>query len=233
MDSLSYDIYKSEFKVLSDRLQKAFLRNDENEAKIVFMRMGFQVPYESFTWIARRAVPSLSLLDLLFHRQLLCDNFINGFLNFSSAASELTVFDALNLLIDSDNLCRNDIYFIQELLSDGDPTSLNKFPVSNIKKNYKDISLCLDEIILDTAYYAQPKILEKVLHLTKVYGLVYKFKPLDIGKHKSVYQWIVGNLSKSSRGEPLGWRVGPDSGKWPSTDIMDYKYVCNLLHQLM
>lgn len=234
MDSLSYDIYKNEFKLLRDRLRNALQRNNEFDAKMVFMRMGYQVPYESFMWIAYNTVPSLSLLDLLFHRQLVCDDFVNNFINSSNDLSELTVYDVIKQLTNSDtNFGTKDVYFIQELLSDGDPTQFRKYPITNIKKNYKDIYFCLNEIILDTAYYAQSQILENIVHLIKKYGLRYQFQPLEIGKHKAVYQWLLGNLAKSRRAEALGWSSGPDSGKWPSTNIIDYESVCNLLYQLM
>lgn len=236
MDSLSYAIYKGDFKFLCDRLRKALRTNNEFDAKLVFMRLGYQVPFESFSWVTHNVTPSISLLDLLFHRQLLCDGFIQSFLTSSSGGdSELTVYDVLRqLAINDTNFSTNDMYFIQELLCDGDdPTHLRKYPITNITKNYKDMSFCLNDIILDTAYYAQPQILENVLHLMKKYGLQYQFKPLDVGRHKAVYEWLHGNLTKSGHGEAPGWHCGPDSGKWPSTNLMDYKHVFNLLQDLM
>lgn len=233
MNTLSYSNYTSELSVLKQQLKHALMTNDRFLANNSFMRLGYQVPVEAFTWITLHPDPSLPLLDLLFHRQLLCDDFIHSFLN-SVCASELTVYDVMqHLIAKTDSYCRNDVYFLQELLTGGNPCSLKPFPRTNIIKDYADIMLCVDDIVIETAYFAQPKILSKIVQLIRRYDLNYNFKPFERGKHKAVHTWIAGNFEAVKMGKPPGWICGPDSGKWPSTNIADYEEVWNLLKQLM
>lgn len=232
MDSLSYDLYQHEQRVLHNHLERALRENSEFKTKTILMRLGHQVPAEAFRWVTRCPDPSLSLLDLLFHRQILCDEFVEDFLT-ASGDCELTVSEVFDKLTEAkQNFCRNDLHFVQELLSDGSVLHSKPFPVRNVIKNYKTIHWCLDEIILETAYYAQPHILQNVLQLMNTYKIPYRFQPFIPGRHKSVYDWITRNLACEGTNELPGWRCGPDSGKWPSTNIVDYKKVSALLLEL-
>lgn len=233
MDTVSYELYKSELQTLQKHLRRALVENDEFQAKLMFMRLGNQVPFDAFRWITLQPKPSLPLLDLLFHRQVLCDDFINYFLDHCSE-SDLTVFSVMGVLVDTrSHFSRNDLYFIQELLTNGDPCNASTFPKNNIHKNYKTVYDCLDDIVLEVVYFAQPVILSNILLIMQRYNLHYEFQPHQSGKHEAVLQWLMGNLNKIDSGEPVGWRSGPDSGKWPSDDPSDYKEVYNLLQTLI
>lgn len=245
MSTLSSDLYTSTVATLRKHLQKALISNDEYSAKTILFQLGMQVPLEAFHWITRHRDPSLSLLDLLFHRKLLCDDSIK--LLKDSLARSGTQFISLSaldtvLFQTFSHTCQNDIFYIQELLSnnavstyrysDADDTD-RLFPIENLTTNYVTVSQCVDDIILETVYYAQPNILDKVLLLLQRYNIPYSFDPLAPGKQKAVFQWLLGNLSKIGRGERLGWTCGPDSGKWPSESPADYQRVYSLLKSLI
>lgn len=233
MDSTSYNLYKREKASLHTELKNALKLNNELHARQVLMKIGYNVPVEAFTWITFRGDPSRELLDLLCHRKLLADEFVDRLIN-AITISEVTIFDVLVVVLRTHpNLARNDIFFAQELLSNGNPCSLAKFPVSNISKNYVRFIDCSHEIILECIYYAQPKILEMMLEMLKKYKVCYNFDPLTPGKQRSVFEWLIANLRNIRHGQLIGWRTGPDSGKWPSTDSEDYREVYNLLKYLM
>lgn len=233
MDSLSYNLYKSEKGSLLKELKNALKFNNEFQARQVLMKVGHNIPVEAFTWITFRNDPSRELLDLLCHRKLLADEFVDRLIN-SINISQVTVFDILGVVLRTHpNLSRNDIFFTQELLSNGNPCSLAKFPVSNISTNYVRFMDSLHDITLECVYYAQPKILKMMIELLQKYKVYYYFDPLTPGKQRSVFEWLIGNLRKIRHGQWIGWRTGPDSGKWPSTDAEDYREVYNLLQHLM
>lgn len=217
-------------KVLFKHLKQAVTGNDEVRTRNILMQIGFRVPREVFTWITLINNPSLSLMDLLFYRQLLCDEFISKILTITGE-SEMTVFDVMEVVVTNMryNIRNKDVYFIQELLTNENPTSLDKFPTVNIKNNYKDLNSLIEDIVLEAGYFAQPAILENIVKLVSRYNLHFRFQPNSLGKHRCVYEWITNNLNRSGQ---VGWRDGPDSGKWPSFHRGDYEQTYKLLKQL-
>lgn len=215
-------------------LKRALLDNSGFNTRNVLSRFGFEVPNDAFTWITSQKEASYDLLDLLFHRKQLCDDFINDFLEVCNSEREITtgaVVEKLSAINCNYNM--KDLFFIQELLSDGSVFSVKMFPITNVRKNYKNLCSCLDEMVVDTAYCAQPKILGNLIKLSKVYNIQYQYQPLIPGRHKAVYDWLQSNIAGRGTNVQPGWRSGPDSGKWPSSNLEDYFEVCFLLKQLI
>jgi hypothetical protein len=61
-----------------------------------------------------------------------------------------------------------------------------------------------------------------------------KFKPLENQTHAAIMTWLMKNISKRKNDSEamLGWTCGPDSAKWPSTDLKDYEETVSLLNML-
>lgn len=74
------------------------------------------------------------------------------------------------------------------------------------------------------AYYAQTEALRILLNNSQLFY----FSPTE--KHNMLYQWLIGNITKSKEGLAVGWSCGPDSGPWPSTNGEDYIAVLSLLN---
>jgi hypothetical protein len=62
----------------------------------------------------------------------------------------------------------------------------------------------------------------------------HKFKPLENQTHAAIMTWLMKNISKGKNDSEamLGWTCGPDSAKWPSTDLKDYEETVSLLKML-
>lgn len=233
MHPVDYACYKSEISTLRKHLRLALKLSDEFQVMDVLLRFGKQVPSEAFNWITYHPDPSLSVLEQLFNQKHRCDQFIKDCLK-SITTPYMTTHDLKGLLTNTcATVTRNDVCFIQELLSNNAPLDPKPFPIENITANYITLPQCVDEIILETVYYAQPNILRKIIPLLQQYNITYTFEPLLPGRQKAAFQWLVDNLQNIRFGRPIGWQTGPDSGKWPSTSSNDYTEVYNLLKQLM
>ncbi|KAK4880209.1 hypothetical protein RN001_008355 [Aquatica leii] len=58
-----------------------------------------------------------------------------------------------------------------------------------------------------------------------------KHIPFKNEKHAEILLWIQKNISKGTHNPDavLGWTSGPDSAKWPSTNLEDYKETLSYL----
>lgn len=230
MNRLSYDLHEASKSVLKKHLLSAFRNKEENNVKELLTELGIFIPFEVYSWIIDFHEPSLHILDFIFEKQLHSDKFITKIKNcFYEKDVSVTEFkEIIKPLLPEVN--DNDMYFLQKLLSNDDEFNLNKFPLSNIWTRYKNIYNCLNELVCDTIYFAQPNILQKIICLIHKHGIPFAFSPNKCGKQKAVYEWLMDNVGRNAG--TVGWQCGPDSAKWPSTDVNDYKQVYNMLRFL-
>lgn len=104
---------------------------------------------------------------------------------------------------------------------------------NNVLRYYKNVHYVANKIVCDGAYYANPAFLVKFITCLKSYGLSVRFDPMSELLHRQVFEWICLNVEKSRKGLAVGWRSGPDSSKWPSTDKEDYLAILAFLKNII
>lgn len=100
---------------------------------------------------------------------------------------------------------------------------LMKFIISEIQI---DESIIVDAI-KQTAYFGLVESLKLLLSVS----VLFRYFPETV--HANIHEWLHKNIDKSTRGESLGWRCGPDSGLWPSTKVEDYIDCLHMLEERM
>lgn len=108
------------------------------------------------------------------------------------------------------------------------------FPVQNISLNHVRTESLLDEVFLKTAELADHRMLKNIITAALDSDLQCRFKPEENAEHKRVLSWLEENVTKGCSGErQLGWSEGPDSVKWPATELKDYVKTLDRLYETM
>jgi hypothetical protein len=175
----------------------------------------------------------------LLNRKINVDNYLNKIVDICVKANcEMLNLNELDKLLIAHNLERNISHKLHviKLLSGFNLVDAYrlKYPVKNILKNNKDINACIDEFICRAAHLADSQNLETFTQALLLNNTSYKFKPLENQTHAAIMTWLMKNISKGKNDSEamLGWTCGPDSAKWPSTDLKDYEETVSLLNML-
>lgn len=108
------------------------------------------------------------------------------------------------------------------------------FPVQNISMNHVQTEALLDELFLKAAELADHKMLKNIITAAFDNDLQCQFNPEENTEHKRVLSWLEENVSKGCSGDRrLGWSEGPDSAKWPATELRDYVKTLDRLYEIM
>lgn len=108
------------------------------------------------------------------------------------------------------------------------------FPIQNISLNHVTTESLLDEVFLKTAEFADHKMLKNIVAAAADNDLQCQFNPEENPEHKTVLSWLEQNVTKGCSGDRrLGWSEGPDSAKWPATELKDYVKTLDRLYEIM
>jgi hypothetical protein len=175
----------------------------------------------------------------LLKRKINVDNYLNKIVHICVKANcEMLSLNELDKLLIAHNLERyiSHKLHVIKLLSGFNLVDAYRleYPVKNILKNNKDINACIDEFICRAAHLADSQNLETFTQAVLLNNTSYKFKPLENQTHAVIMTWLTKNISKGKNDSEamLGWTCGPDSAKWPSTDLKDYEETVSLLNML-
>lgn len=108
------------------------------------------------------------------------------------------------------------------------------FPIENISLNHVTTESLIDEVFLKTAELADHIMLKNITTAALDNDLQYRFQPEENTEHKRILSWLQHNISKGCSGDQrLGWSEGPDSAKWPATELKDYVKTLDRLYEIM
>lgn len=129
-------------------------------------------------------------------------------------------YTIINLFVNKNNYnCTKDDYWTH-LHSD------------NLLRHYKNIVYLSNKILCDAAYYSNSSFLVNFISVVKKYKININFDPMSEPTHRQIFDWLCTNIEKARNGLTVGWRCGPDSGRWPSTDPVEYENVRSLLKEI-
>lgn len=104
----------------------------------------------------------------------------------------------------------------------GDMDIYEEHEVTNISSNYKNVHHFVDAAICQISYLAYPNILQNILNACKIANFNYRYLWNPSKEHYEIIGWLMKNISRGCCGEHVGWKDGPDSERWPSTNLNDY-----------
>lgn len=115
------------------------------------------------------------------------------------------------------------LMFATNLLADKMDFSMEKLCMSNVCKNYKSTLFYMNDLVCDAIFNANYKFLQICFDwmVNKPYTK-FEFNPFTRKSHQEIYKWILNNLEKINQNKSVGWKEGPNSGIWPSTEPQDY-----------
>jgi DNA-directed RNA polymerase subunit L len=222
------DIYEKYFKM-------AILREDFTLINGILNKI--VVPNKALVSAA-----TYEIQKLIIDHKIKFDVFINKLrLTFQKNLCTDISFSALSKLLDDDD---DDVniyhkYFVYLLLTNNEkydwiPNDVNKqYPVENVFNNYKVLYRQIDEAFCSAVYYTNTGCLKNLISLIKEYNIPYKFQPDCHGPHSDTLIWIKNNILQGKDGSAMGWRSGPDSGRWPSTVLQDYEDTLIIITEFM
>lgn len=187
---------------------------------------------------------SVNIIELLIESKIKNDDFVSAIYSFcklhnieSIHAEDIDrILTHFNLQTENDYYNR---YVIINLFNNKSKYNCSSWDYfsnlhsDNLLRNYKNIVQLANKIFCDCAYYCNVNFLVQFMSLIKKYNIVVKFNPMTEPTHRQVFEWLRVNIEKAENGIAVGWRSGPDSGKWPSTDPEDYFAVCKYLRSLL
>lgn len=207
------------------------------------------VPDNAFLWIVESLRSSIELISFLIKQRLWldqkmdtiidmlqkCDNEMQSCNDLDRLLTEneiiLTIYEKhyLFTLLTADE--KQDII----LWNQDKPYDCSKsYPVRNISMNYIPTEDLLDDAFCEAARLADYKLMKNILTAAAEHNLQCQFDPENDPEHRKVLSWVQENIIKGCKGEKdLGWSMGPDSAKWPSTELKDYVKTLDCLLQIM
>lgn len=218
----------------SDFGQKRLFSQSVRDRAIVF-------PDEIFTKWIRTTEYTFSLADMLclIERKQDLDKYIDSVKKacIQDKYEELCL-NQLEILLTDNNLERKPSHFVYllNLMSNFELDAVHLlYPVKNLFRNYKSLETCIDQLVCDAAYLADHKILNTLFTALIMKSIPYKFLPSSNERHGKVMNWIKKNISRAEEfpNAALGWCCGPDSARWPSTQLDDYKKTLMLLNDVI
>lgn len=233
-----FEIDSSVEKILSKYLKGVISRySDESDFELLIQILNSTVvPSDIFNFIANCSGVELNVLDYIIKRRLNLDTKVTMVIKSlcDSKYDSVSVLELYHLLegIENLQLLPFEKLFVASLLRGDDPfTSIERFPSTNIEKRYQSTQSLLDEAICKVIYMADYEMLRHFLHCIKINSLNFHFDHTESGQHHKVFKWLTDNIVKGcTTTQKLGWRSGPDSGKWPSTNLENYVKTLSCLY---
>lgn len=178
---------------------------------------------------------SKEIIVMLLTRKQNLDNFVESVISNCKVLdikSSVTVSELIDVLSVANLYYEFDysLFFIENLCKHVNDESLS---ILNININYKNNIYIVNKLFCDALYNANHKFVIFLQDLIINLNIKYKFDPNSRSSHQQILQWIMLNVKKAEKNERVGWRSGPDSGTWPSSDPEDYKITLSILQDLM
>lgn len=209
------------------------------------------VPDDAFKWIAQSKRSNVDLISYLIKRRLWWDKQIDSIVNILEKTDRnfqsCTQIDKL-LEENRIHLSIYEKHYLFALLT-GEKSSdpLEKillqdkiydcnasFPVVAISERYIPTADLIEEAFCETARLADHKMLKNIIRAAEENHLHCDFDPEYDSDHKEVLSWLQKNIVRGCSGDKkLGWTDGPDSVKWPSTELKDYVKTLDCLYEIM
>lgn len=209
------------------------------------------VPDDAFKWLSQSMRPSVEIISLLIKKRLSWDkrmNIINKLLE-NSPYREISCIE-IEKLLEGDRIYLSpyEKHYLFTLLteekSDDAFDRLHRrdklydcsksFSVKNVYLNYSPTETLVEEAICDAARLADHRLLKNIITAATENDMQCRFNPEEDPDHKAVLSWVQENLIKGCSGDDrLGWSMGPDSARWPSTELKDYVKTLDCLYEIM
>lgn len=243
LSSHVYNVYKNRIKsiVSCNRIEQLPLLD--------FILNHSVVPDNAFKWLVGSVRSNVTMISCLIKHRLWMDKKIDAVIEtFEKFDLEVQSCNDLDRLLaeNSIHLSLYEKHYLFLLLteqykkdpvlcSDDDIYDCNKqFPVKNISLNYSPTEILLDEALCKAAYLADHRMVKNIMLAADEHNLHCVFDPTAEPEHKKVLSWLQDNIAKGCRGEEdLGWSMGPDSTKWPSTNLKAYVKTLHCLYEVM
>lgn len=177
---------------------------------------------------------SKEMMQRLFHQKSRFDEFIHKFTEYSDLCCPLTS-DLISDFVNSDKILQFNkwykMYLLIKLSSNDDEKqySLNSLNCDAIISNYKNLSYFTNKLFCDILYNANYQLLLHFHEITLQHQLQVVFQPQSRESHHLIIKWLLKNLQNIEKNIPVGWRSGPDSGVWPSSQPRDYENTYNFI----
>ena len=212
------------------------------------------VPDDAFKWITQSKRSDIDIISYLIKQHLSWDKKIDDILKLLETSEDDSLLetsedDSYSCTQIDNMLEANRIYLsIYEKIHlftmiIGDKNSLGQdkpydhnmaFPWAKIFEDCLTTEDLIDEAFCEVARLADHKMLQCIKTAAEKNGLYCEFDPEYNPHHKEVLSWLEDNIARGCRGEKdLGWSEGPDSVKWPSTELKDYVKTLNCLYDIM
>lgn len=204
------------------------------------------VPDNAFRWLVESKHSSVPIISYLIEKRLWLDKTIQSIVStLNKSDVEYLTCSEMDKLLDENCIVLTvyEKHYLFSLLAENrsmDPLEKlweqpydcgELYPVNRISTNYTSTRTLLDEAICEAARLADHKMLTNILTAAADHELQYQFNPKE---HKDVLTWLKDNIAIGcSSDKTLGWSTGPDSAKWPSTELKDYVKTLNCLYDLM
>lgn len=114
--------------------------------------------------------------------------------------------------------------------------SVSRIKIIYIKSLETDNKFCsltdtIAKLIQDSIYYAEPEFLKTIIRLKDHYNTAFYFD-LSNDEHLNLHKWITDNISRGLANKLVGWRCGPDSALWPSSELKDYQEILKFMKKM-
>lgn len=237
--------------VFNDFIRRIVKYNSLKELPLLYFILSQTVvPDNSFKWLVSSMRSSIDIISCLIKHRLWLDNRVDSILRLVEDSEE----DEISCSELDEVLLQNNIYlsvyekhYIFRLLSkqerqdsslywkEGDFYECNKpYPIRNISVNYRPTKDLVMDAICQAADLADHALLRQILTAASTFDIPCAFDPQTHVEHAEVLAWIHENILKGCKGEKnLGWIEGPDSAKWPSTELKDYVKTLDCLYAIM
>lgn len=190
-----------------------------------------------FQWIVQSTKSNSQIISCLIKNKLSFAQKLEQIMKVldDSRLEQINCVELEKLLIKAHiSLKSQEKHYLFTLLTNHDSNDYCKrFPVENIYNNHEPVDCLIDEAIHNAAYFADHVLLKHIIEAASQNGIKCEFDPED-PSHNKLLPWLKENIIKGCGGKnDLGWRDGPDSGKWPSTELKDYLKTLLLLYEIM
>lgn len=240
------------FNVFNSIVKRIVRYNSIEELPLLYYIINESVvPDDAFKWLTDSMHSCVEVIFVLIKNRLWLDKVIDNTVKLieKSHVDSLSCIDLEKLLEKNNhNLLLYEKHYIFVLLSEYYKTdsyerlSCNNrnydckkpFPVKNIHLNYTPTVQLIDQAICEASRQADYKLLKNIIAAASANDLKCEFDPDSNPTHKEVITWLQENILKGCKGvKNLGWTEGPDSAKWPSTELKDYVKTLNCLYEIM
>lgn len=236
--SLKCELYKNNESVYVNHLYSHIRQN--NFYEIYYILQEIQVNDDILKYSLLKDC-DLEILNLLISQKLKCDHFIHYVMNEIKAFVELgnqQYVEVENLREIVKGYTFNNfsddykLYLILPLFNSYNNIEsqiCHQFLHFIIPSFYKNCEYFVNQILCKGIYNANPNFVKKMLTIVTERFINFTLDISARDSHKNIIIWLLLNINKALRNKPVGWREGPDSGIWPSSNPGDYQLVFELI----